>query len=137
MKHLTDIEWNTLQTISSKAKMDWFYLQQNAEGEDIVVDLENNKTLPLTKAILQLDEGLTSLDDYGLTEEMKTCYIALLYKANMDTEKPLNRLYTLLYNTICFLEEQYGCCILDCKLKNELGISENEYNFIMSHNYVV
>ena len=78
---LTIPEWNVVQRLSSKAKTDWFWLDTDEDGKDYVKDLEENKIYSLAKGILLLDECLTDLDDYGLTQaEIKT-YNDLIIKA--------------------------------------------------------
>lgn len=125
IKELTDFEFNVINKITNKAKMDWVLLY-----DDCIVDTEEDKRLTLEEGILQIDEGLTDLDDYDLTEDEKLCYINLIYKIKMRQKMPLERVSTLLYNAICLLEEQYDCNVIGSDLEEELGITQEEYEWI-------
>lgn len=71
-KHLSQIEYDTLDLLATRSRMDcWFMLATDIQGNDYVVDLEENEKLPLKKGVKLLYEGLTDLDDYGLTDEQK------------------------------------------------------------------
>ena len=125
IKELTDLKFNTLNHITRQAKMDWAILY-----DDCIVDAEEDKTLTFEEGILQIDSGLTDLDDYNLTEDEKFCYINLIYKIKMSQAMPLQRVSALLYNAICLLEEQYNCSIIGSDLEEELGITQEEYDWI-------
>ena len=80
---LTNEEYNVLQKISSKSKMDcWFCIGTTPYEpfEDYILDLEENKTYSLKDGILMLDNGLTDLCDYKLTAEEKSIYLNLIKK---------------------------------------------------------
>ena len=77
---LTVFEWNLLQRLSSKARMDWFWLDTDEDDRDYIWDLEEHEELTLKEGILQLDEGLTDLDDYGLNAREKQIYKELIKK---------------------------------------------------------
>lgn len=130
LKELTDQEFNVLNHITHQAKMDWCILY-----DDCIVDAEEDKTLTFDDGILQIDSGLTDLEDYNLTEDEKFCYINLIYKIKMQQKMPLERISTLLYNAICILEEQYGCAVMGSDLEEELGITQEEYDWITRADY--
>lgn len=130
LKELTDQEFNVLNKITTKAKMDWCLIY-----DDGIVDAEFGETLSFDDGILQIDSGLTDLDDYDLTEDEKYCYINLIYKIEMHQKMPLERVSTLLYNAICILEEQYGCTVMGSDLEDELGITQEEYDWITRADY--
>lgn len=121
---LTDQEFNVLNHITNQAKMDWCMIY-----DDCIVDVEEDKTLSFDDGIWQIDSCLTNLDDYNLTEDEKLCYINLIYKIKMKQKMPLERVSTLLYNAICLLEENCGT-IMGTDLEEELGITQEEYNWI-------
>jgi len=125
LKELTDQEFNVLNKITTKAKMDWCLIY-----DDCIVDAEFGETLSFDDGILQIDSGLTDLDDYDLTEDEKYCYINLIYKIKMHQKMPLERVSTLLYNAICMIEEQYGHAVMGSDLEDELGITQEEYDWI-------
>lgn len=78
---LSDQEWDVLDKIATKSKMDcWFCLQEAENGNHYVEDLEENKKLSLAEGICQLDSGFTSPEDYDLTKEEFECYQALVRK---------------------------------------------------------
>ena len=69
-RRLTGDEYNALNQIASKTKMDcWFYILEEDE-RDVILDLENDKKLSLEEGISQLMEGIIDpLTEYGLSEE--------------------------------------------------------------------
>lgn len=125
LKELTDQEFNVLNHITNQAKMDWCMIY-----DDCIVDVEEDKTLSFDEGILLVDSGLTDLDDYNLTDDEKLCYINLIYKIQMNQKMPLERVSILLYNAICMIEEQYGCSVIGSDLEDELGITQEEYDWI-------
>lgn len=59
IKTLTAAQYGVLNKIARRTKMDcWFCIQQDADGQDYVFDLELNTTLPLDEGIQGLMEGL-------------------------------------------------------------------------------
>lgn len=130
---LSNEEFNVLNKISTKSKMDcWFYLKQDKDGNDFVYDLEQSKELSLTDGILMLDGGITSLDDYGLSEDEKCVYISLIYKINSNFFPSISRLKTLLANALIMLEEAHCyTTLIGTDLEIELGITQEEYDAIM------
>lgn len=134
LEKLTNEEYNVLEKIASKSKMDcWFELGEDEDGRDIVIDLEEDEILDLCEGIEQLDSGITSLDDYDLTEDEKNCYINLMYKVKIHSNLSYDRLTTLLYNALVMLEETNSCenSLMDTDLADEVGITEDEYDFLM------
>ena len=69
-RRLTGDEYNALNQIASKIKMDcWFYILEEDE-RDVILDLENDKKLSLEEGISQLMEGIIDPStEYGLSEE--------------------------------------------------------------------
>lgn len=81
MEKLLNEEYNVLNKIASKSKMDcWFSLGIDKNGNDMVLDLEENKEMPLEIGIATLYDGMTSINDYGLTDEEKNIFVNLLIK---------------------------------------------------------
>ncbi len=135
MKNLTVEEYNVLERISSITKMDcWFSLGVDDANNDVVVDLEADEVLSLEDGISQLDSGITSLDDYDLTDEEKQTYRALIHKVNMTLFLNNDRLMILLKKTFTVLEENVNHSIIGCDLEDEIGITQDEYEFIMNAN---
>ena len=67
---LTNEEYDVIEKVARKSKCDcWFELGIDEFNNDIVVDLEEDTTMPLEDGLLLLDSGLTELSDYDLTEE--------------------------------------------------------------------
>ena len=66
MKSITflDEEYNVLNKITSKTGMDcWFYICVNDEGDDVILDLEDNDTvMQIEEAIQMLLEGIDNTD---------------------------------------------------------------------------
>ena len=85
-KRLTNEEYNVLNKISSKTKMDcWFCIKTDKYGADIIYDLEEDKTLSLYRGILLLCEGLDHIDIYKncfLTKEEDEVFKNLVKKLN-------------------------------------------------------
>lgn len=135
MKNLTTEEYNVLERISSITKMDcWFSLGVDDNNNDVVIDLEADEMLSLEDGISQLDSGITSLDDYDLTEEEKQTYRALIHKVNMTLLLDNERLMCLLQKTFTVLEETVNHSIIGCDLEDEIGITQDEFEFIMNVN---
>lgn len=88
-RRLTDDEYNALNQIASKTKMDcWFYILEEDE-HDVILDLENNKKLSLEKGISQLMEGIVDpLTEYGLSDEKREAVEKLFEEINnKETEE--------------------------------------------------
>lgn len=135
MKKLTVEEYNVLERISSITKMDcWFSLGTDEYNNDVVIDLEADEVLSLEDGISQLDSGITSLDDYDLTDEEKQTYRALIHKVNMTLLLDTDRLMELLQKTFTVLKETVNHSIIGCDLEDEIGITQDEYEFIMKAN---
>lgn len=69
-RRLTSDEYNGLNQIASKTKMDcWFYILEE-ENKDVILDLENNKKLSIEEGVSQLMEGIVEpLTEYGLSDD--------------------------------------------------------------------
>ena len=80
----TDKEYSVLDKIATKSKMDcWFHIIQDENGNDHILDLENNNTLPIHTGISQLVEGMTNFKDYALTEEEIAIFKELISGLNI------------------------------------------------------
>ena len=81
-KQLTDEEYNVLNKIARKTKMDcWFSIKQDCHGVDYIYDLEGKKRICLRTGIGELIEGVTD-NDY-LTPEEDYCVRGLLIKLRL------------------------------------------------------
>lgn len=88
-RRLTGDEYNALNQIASKTKMDcWFYILEEDE-RDVILDLENDKKLSLEEGISQLMEGIIDpLTEYGLSEEEREAVEKLFEEINSkETEE--------------------------------------------------
>lgn len=140
MQKLTQEEWDVLDKLSSKSKMDcWFWIETDQRGNNFVLDQESGEVMSLYDGINQLAEGLTSLDDYGLTMEEKLCFTTLMYKLELGYSSNNQRLRNLLYNAILILEEIWQCANFDDHylLNSEIGITEEEYVDIMGKEFEI
>lgn len=77
IKQLTSEQFNVLNKLSNRAKMDWFYIKSNKQG-DYIFDYELNTKYTLATGIAFLNDGLLDLDEYGLTQKEKNIYNKLL-----------------------------------------------------------
>ena len=60
---LTNQEYNFLMELSARTKMDcWFWIETDDDGNDFVLDLENDEALPLHEGIAQLFDGVIEDD---------------------------------------------------------------------------
>ena len=84
-RRLTGDEYNALNQIASKTKMDcWFYILEEDE-RDVILDLENDKKLSLEEGISQLMEGIIDpLTEYGLSEEEREAVEKLFEEINCN-----------------------------------------------------
>lgn len=74
IKTLSEEQYNLLNKIAEKSKMDcWFLVKQHVKGkyagEDYVFDLENRKQMTLKAGVNELVEGITSEDLELLTDK--------------------------------------------------------------------
>lgn len=132
---LTNEEYNVVEKISRNSKCDcWFELGVDENFNDIVVDLEEDTTMSLEDGLLLLDSCLTDLTDYNLTEEEQCCYKSLIKKMQVLQTLTHERLVILLQNALTILEEaNLACqCLKISKLQAEIGITDEEYDYIMS-----
>ena len=67
--NLTNKEYNLINLITNRAKINWFEIRAYDNGFDYVYDNEENETLTLIDGLLLLDDCLTELEDYNLTNE--------------------------------------------------------------------
>ena len=126
---LTNEEVNVLNKIATKSKMDcWFFIREISELKDVIYDVENSKELTLYEGIMMLDSGITSLDDYGLTQEEQCIYHQIITRLMAIR---LERVEALLYNSLVMLEEEYGETVIGSDLEDEIGITQEEYDSIM------
>ena len=81
-----------LDKIATKSKMDtWFVIDLDGINNHFVEDIEEGKTLSLHDGISMLHEGVTSLDDYGVTEEQKKVYYRLLDDLGIPYDKQVTK----------------------------------------------
>ena len=67
---LTNQEYNFLMELSARTKMDcWFWIETDDDGNDFVLDLENDEALPLHEGIAQLFDGVIEDDINDLNAE--------------------------------------------------------------------
>ena len=60
---LTNQEYNFLMELSARTKMDcWFWIETDDDGNDFVLDLENDEALPLHEGLAQLFDGVIEDD---------------------------------------------------------------------------
>ena len=75
---LLDEEYNILNLLATRSKMDnWFWLVEKS-GKDMVKDLDENKIISLRAALPTFVDGLTDLNDYGISEEEKDVFLQLV-----------------------------------------------------------
>lgn len=132
---LTNEEYDVIEKVARKSKCDcWFELGVDEFNNDIVVDLEEDTTMPLEDGLLLLDSGLTELSDYDLTEEEQRCYQNLIFKMRMFKQLTHDRLITLLYNTLTIIEDSnlLGQSLKNTEIQDEINITDEEYDYIMS-----
>lgn len=124
---LSDDEWDILNKIASKSKMDcWFLLKEKSPYIDVVYDLENEEELTLYDGISILDSGITDLKDYDLNDSEQKIYFALISRLLIHEVEEKNR---ILYNLICYCEDVCGVDILNNL--DEVSLTEDEYQKIM------
>lgn len=127
---LTNEEANVLNKIATKSKMDcWFFIREISEFKDVIYDVENDKELSLYEGIMMLDSGITSLNDYDLTKDEQCIYHQIVTRL---IAVRLERVETLLYNSLVMLEEEYGESVMGSDLEDEIGITQEEYDSIMN-----
>ena len=87
-KTLTNDEYNVLNKIARKTKMDcWFDIRQDALGIDYIWDLEERKRTCLRTGVGMLVEGLDCQENYDncwLTEDEDKAFKALLDKLEIE-----------------------------------------------------
>ena len=78
IKSLTVEEYNVLEKIATKTKMDcWFSIKTSKTGIDYVFDLEENKRICLSSGIKELASGVVDVCEI-LTPEEIDVFINLL-----------------------------------------------------------
>ena len=131
---LTNEEYNLIVKLTNKAKVDWFEFGTDEYGHDYIIDIEEDEKLSLVDGLLLLDDCLTELKDYMLTDTEIQLYNKLIHRARMYDKLDRNRLTTLLYNTITLLEAStIGGTLIDTELQDEINITTDEYNYIMDY----
>ena len=129
---LTNEEYNLIVKLTNKAKVDWFEFCTDEYGHDYIIDIEEDEKLSLVDGLLLLDDCLTELKDYMLTDTEIQLYNKLIHRARMYDKLDRNRLTTLLYNTITLLEAStIGGTLIGTELQDELNIANDEYDYIM------
>lgn len=93
-KTLTSDEYNVLNVISSRTKMDcWFWLKQDKNGTDYVWDLEKQRRLCLKTGVTWLVEGIDCQENYDncwLNAFEDLAFRGLLKKLNIEFDVPYN-----------------------------------------------
>ena len=93
-KTLTNDEYNVLQLISSRTKMDcWFWLKQDKNGTDYVWDIEGSRRMCLKTGVELLTEGLDCQENYDncrLNAFEDLAFRGLLKKLNIDFDIAYN-----------------------------------------------
>ena len=126
--NLTNKEYNLINLITNRAKIDWFEIRTYDNGIDYVYDNEENETLTLVDGLLLLDDCLTDLEDYYLTNEEIEMYGNLMcHVRNYD------RLITLLHNALTIIEDGNLCgrTLKGTELQDEINITNVEYDYVM------
>lgn len=71
-KILTDKEYNLLNNIATKTRMDcWFSIKQDKNGNDYIFDLENNKRIALSTGVRELIEGIDNINELLNCDEIQ------------------------------------------------------------------
>lgn len=82
---LTTLEAHVVDILAARSKMDcWFYLESR-DDRDCIRDLESDLTISLKEGIHSLFNGLTSLDDYNLSESEKIIAKTLFERFGCNT----------------------------------------------------
>ena len=126
--NLTNKEYNLINLITNRAKINWFEIRTYDNGFDYVYDNEENETLTLVDGLLLLDDCLTDLEDYYLTNEEIEMYGNLMcHVRNYD------RLITLLHNALTIIEDGNLCgrTLKGTELQDEINITNVEYDYVM------
>ena len=126
---LTNKEYNLINLITNRAKINWLEVRTCDNGFDYVYDNEEDETLTLLDGLLLLDDCLTNLEDYYLTNEEKEIYENLMrHVRNYD------RLITLLHNALTIIEDANLCgrTLKGTEIQDEINITDEEYDYIMS-----
>lgn len=86
-KTLTNEEYNVLNKIARKTKMDcWFYIKQDGKGMDYIYDLEDKKRICLRTGVGYLVNGLDCKENYDscdLTNIESKTFLELLFKLKL------------------------------------------------------
>lgn len=83
-KRLTDGEYNLLNDIARRTRMDcWFFLKHDSNGNDYVYDIEERKRMSLRSGVSELLDGVSCVDDCLYNEE-KGIFKELLQKLNIS-----------------------------------------------------
>ena len=126
--NLTNKEYNLINLITNRAKINWFEIRAYDNGFDYVYDNEENETLTLIDGLLLLDDCLTELEDYNLTNEEIEMYENLMrHVRNYD------RLITLLHNALTIIEDGNLCgrTLKGTEIQDEINITNAEYDYVM------
>ena len=133
---LTNEQYNLINKITNKAKMDWLEIRTDDNGNDYIFDNEECETYSLLDGLLILNDCILDLDEYNLSEYEIKVYTQLTDFMITFDKLTKERLVTLLYNALTILEEaNLNCmCLKKSKLQAEIGITNEEYDCIMSEN---
>jgi hypothetical protein len=93
VKTLTAAQYNVLNKIARRTKMDcWFLIEQDSNGQDYVHDLESNVNLSLNEGVYCLMEGLDcpeNVESCDLNWIEKTVLCELCKMLNIQIPKSL------------------------------------------------
>ena len=131
---LTNEEFNLICKITNKAKIDWLEIRTDKNGNDYIVDIEDAESYSLVDGLLMLNDCLTELTDYMLSDDEINVYTKLIHNIKIYDSLSKERLIALLNNSITIIEEaNLACqCLKTSKLQAEIGITDEEYDYIMS-----
>lgn len=128
---LSTAEFNVLNKIATKSKMDcWFYIAED-KNDDVILDCETGEKRSLYDGINMLADGITSLDDYGLTADEKLCFTTLMYKLEANNNIEQSKWKVFLINALALLGDICG----DMYLLDDLGMTEEDYYELTGEQY--
>lgn len=128
---LSTAEFNVLNKIATKSKMDcWFYIVEDKDN-DVILDCETGEKRSLYNGINMLADDITSLDDYNLTTDEKLCFTTLMYKLEANNNAEQSKWKAFLINALTLISDICG----DMYLIDELGMTEEDYYELTGEQY--
>ena len=107
---LTNEEFNLICKITNKAKIDWLEIRTDENGNDYIVDIEDAESYSLVDGLLMLNDCLTELTDYMLSEDEINVYTKLIHNIKIYDSLSKERLIALLNNSLTIIEEANLAC---------------------------